>query len=337
MKGLSRVLRRLVWGIAIIVGVTFGSWLLVVALPGDPARLLVGPRASDKDVASVKAIYGLDQPAPIQLARYVRKMVHLAPGAGTDAKEHAGCAEPIPHVHVDLGQSYFYQRPVTALVAKKLPLTLELALGALFVQILVGGGAGLLAAARPRSKVDEAAVASSLLVSAVPLFALALALQYVFAYRLGVLPFEGAGKTPLDRVLSLILPSVALGIYGSALFARIVREEVGHSLQSDHVRTALAKGASRARVVVVHALRAALVPIATLAALDLGGLVGGAIVVEKVFGLPGLGEMTVNAVQNRDAPAVVGSVLVSSTALVLATIAADALAVMLDPRLRRER
>ncbi len=318
----------------VIVTIAIGSWGLVTLLPGDPARLLVGPQASEQDVANTRRLLGLDKPRLVQLAAYASRLVHLSHAAPRSA-DHEGCAEVLPRVHVDLGRSYLYRQPVTRLIQKKLPVSLELALAAILVQLVLGGAAGLSSAMRPRSRTDEIVVGTSLLLSTVPTFVLGLGLQYLCAYRLGILPFDGFGRTTAEHLASLILPSLTLGLYGAATFSRLVREEARDALERDHVRTAIAKGASRSRVVFVHVLRVALTPIATLAVLDLGALVGGAIVVEKIFRLPGLGEMTVNAVQNRDAPTVVGAVFISSAAVVLGTLLADLLVWALDPRARR--
>jgi peptide/nickel transport system permease protein len=162
-----------------------------------------------------------------------------------------------------------------------------------------------------------------------------LALQYVFAHRLALLPLDGLGTTPSERVRGFVLPVVTLGIYGSALFSRVVREELRGMLRADFTRTARAKGASVARALVVHALRAAVAPIATLAVLDLGALIGGAVVVERLFRLRGIGSLAVTAIQNRDAPLVTGTVLVASAATLAATLAADLVGVWLDPTKRR--
>lgn len=335
MNTFGVVLRRLVGAVLMVVGIASASWALLALMPGDPARLLVGPQASSRDVAAVRKLYGLDRPLGEQWITYAKHLVHIAPKGDAHDAEHAGCAELVPRVHVDLGQSYLYRQPVARLVEKRLPVSLALGLGAFLVQLLLGGASGIAAAARARSRLDELVVGGSLLLSTVPTFVVGLGLQYLCAYRLGVLPLDGYGKTAAEHVRSLVLPSLALGLYGAATFSRLVREEVRDALAGQHVRTATAKGASRLRVIVVHGVRVALTPIATLAALDLGALVGGAIVVEKIFRIPGLGEMTVNAVQNRDAQAVVGAVLVSSTAIVVATLLADLLAFVLDPRTRR--
>src|SRR6185503_9252487 len=154
---------------------------------------------------------------------------------------------------------------------------------------------------------DEATIGATLLGISSPTFLLALFLQYLLAYKLHALPYDGYGTTPSEHLASIVLPSLTLGIFGAALYARLVRDEVGELLQRDFVRAARARGASYARAVVVHALRNALVPLATLAALDLGTMVGGAVVTEKVFRWPGIGQMAVEALLNRDGPLILGT------------------------------
>jgi peptide/nickel transport system permease protein len=169
-----------------------------------------------------------------------------------------------------------------------------------------------------------------ILVSA-PIFVLGVTLQYLFGHRLGWLPLD-ASKMDLA---SMVLPALTLGTYGAALYARLTREELSQALAADYVRTARAKGASERYALWVHALRNAMLPITTLMVLDFGALVGGAIVTEKLFRWPGLGALTVDAVVNRDAPVIFGTVMVSAAAIAVATLAIDVLALWLDPRLRR--
>ncbi len=334
---LARLARRIGWAFVVVLGVTMISFFLVHVLPGDPVRLIVGPQASTQDVARAREVYGHGGPLRVQYARFLLRLVH--PGAGpTDlarkAPEHRSCASIGP-VHLDLGHSFHYRRPVVDLVAAKLPKTLELAFAALLVQLAVGLGLGVTTAARRGSRWDELGASLSLLGISAPTFLTGLALQYVLAHRLGLLPYDGPGKTLGEHLLSLVLPALTLGFYGSALYARLVRAELGAALAQDHVRTALAKGASGARALVVHGLRTALVPITTLAALDLGALVGGAVVTEKLFRWPGMGQMAVESLLNRDGPVIVATVLVASTAVVLSTLLVDLIAPFLDPRIDR--
>jgi peptide/nickel transport system permease protein len=330
---LAYVARRLAWAVVVVVGVTTIAFALAEVLPGDPARMLLGPQASAADVAHAREVYGLDRPLAERYARFWGRLVHRA-GAATDDRRHASCAAIGLGLHVDLGQSPYFRKPVVELMKAKVPRSIELALAALAVQLGVGVAAGLAAAAMRGTRWDQAIVGATLVGISAPTFLLGLLLQYVFAYELHVLPYDGYGATSVEHAKSLVLPAATLGILGTALYARLVRDELATLLAQDFVRTAKAKGASPTRVLFVHAFRNALVPVATLAALDLGTLVGGAVVTEKLFRWPGVGQMAVEALLNRDGPVVTATVLFSSTAIVLATLALDVLYLALDPRLR---
>jgi peptide/nickel transport system permease protein len=174
----------------------------------------------------------------------------------------------------------------------------------------------------------------SLAAISAPTFVVGLLLQYLLAYKARVLPLDGYGVTPSEHLAAVVLPALTLGVLGSALYARILRDQLGHLLAEDFARTARAKGASPARVLLVHALRNALLPVTTLAALELGTLVGGAVITERLFRWQGVGQMAVDALLSRDAPAIFGVVLFTSSAVVLATLALDLAHGLLDPRLR---
>lgn len=328
--GIVRVVQRaLTAAITIFAIMTFAFWVSRV-LPGDPARLVVGPQAPEKEAAKARAALGLDQPLSTQYGRYVSRVVHA--GGEVGAEPHATCSRVGP-AHVDLGFSPLYRKPVAGLVFDRLPVTLELALFALSLQMAIGLGLGFWAA-RARGRLpDRLGMALALLFATAPTFVTGLALQYVFGHRLGALPLDGLG-TGSARLASFALPSLTLGLFGAALFARVARTELGDALDRECIRTARAKGASSLRVLVVHAFRMAAAPIATLAVLDLGALVGGAVVVEKLFRLPGVGELSVNAVQNRDSSLVTGTALVGAVAIVVSTLLADAIGWFVDPRLR---
>ena len=326
---------RLAWALVVVLGLTTASFVVAQRFPGDPARMLVGPQASPKELDRVRALYGLDQPLHRRLSRYAARLVH--PGApAIDKKDpaHRSCASAGLGLHLDLGYSFQYRKPVVTLLAEKVPRSLELALAALLVQALFGVGAGAFAATRRGSRWDEATVGVALLGVSAPTFLLGLFLQYVLAYKLHALPYDGYGTTPGEHLRSLVLPALTLGIFGTALYTRLAREELSTLLRQDYVRTARAKGAGPARAL-GHALSNALVPILTLIALDLGTMVGGAIVTEKLFRWPGVGEMAVVALLNRDGPVIFGTVLFASTAVVASTLALDLSYLVLDPRLRR--
>jgi peptide/nickel transport system permease protein len=338
-QALARALRRLGWGLLVIVGVATLSFMVAQMLPGDPARMMLGPQASPADVAHVRALYGFDRPLPVQYARYWGRLVHRGP-TPIDPKHdeaHRSCAAPLPGVHLDLGFSFHQRKAVTELLLDRIPRSAELALAAVLVQLLVGLGLGLVAAARRGTAWDDAAIGVALVGISAPTFLLGLVLQYLLAYKLRVLPYDGFGTTPGEHLRSLVLPALTLGLTGSALYARLLRDELGGILAQDYVRTARAKGASPLRVLFVHGLRNALVPVATFAALELGALVGGAVVTEKLFRWPGVGQLAVEALLNRDAPVIFGTVLFTSTAMVASTLALDLIYALLDPRMRRQQ
>ncbi|MEO7328781.1 MAG: ABC transporter permease [Minicystis sp.] len=339
---LAYLLRRLGWALVLIAGITTLSFVVSQLLPGDPARMTLGPQASAADVAQARAIYGLDQPIREQYRRYLTRLIHLGPSVIDPKKDldHRSCGSVGVglhlhlHLHLDLGFSFFYRKPVVDLLAAKIPRSFELAVAALLLQLLFGVGLGTFAASRRHTAWDEAATGLTLLGVSAPTFLSGLLLQYVFAYKLGVLPYDGYGTSSADHLRSLVLPALTLGLFGSALYARLTRDELGALLDQDFIRAARGRGASGSRVLVVHALRNALLPLATLAALDFGTLVGGAVVTERVFRWPGLGQMAVDAVLNRDGPVIFGTVLFASTAVIASTLVLDLLLVALDPRLR---
>lgn len=265
------------------------------------------------------------------------RLVHFGDRTPRASKEHASCASIAPGLHVDLGYSFHYHKPVVDLLTAKIPRSVELGIAALLVQLAIGVGAGAIAAAWRRTRLDEMLMSTTLLGVSAPTFLIGLFLQYLLAYRLRLLPYDGYGTTAAAHLASIVLPALTLGIYGSALYARLTRAELGTLLEQDFVRAARAKGASRARSLVVHALRNALVPIATLAALDLGTMVGGAVITEKLFRWPGVGQMAIEALLNRDGPVIFGTVLFSSVAVVASTLVIDLVQLALDPRLRGAR
>ena len=327
---LRHVLRRLLWLLLIVAGVGSLTFFMARRLPGDPARLWLGPQASAEDVAHARKSYGLDQSAAQQYLRFWQRLVHLR----TARIDHRSCAPRDGAVHLDLGYSYRYRKPVTTLLADKAPKSLQLALAALFVQLVFGVGIGMYAAKRRGQLADQLSIGATLIGVSTPTFVLGLMLQYLLAHRLGWLPDDGYGQTSAQQWRSLVLPALTLGLFGAALYARLTRNEMATALEAEHVVAARARGAGGVRLLLVHGLRNALLPIVTLLTLDLGSLIGGAIVTEKLFRWPGLGSMAVDAMVNRDGPVIFGSVLISAAAMVLASLAADITAWLLDPRAR---
>lgn len=332
--GLVRAASRLAWAALVVFVVTTLSFFVIEVLPGDPARMLVGPQASAADVATARDVYELDRPLAVRYVRFWRRLVHLGsqPISPKD-KGHRSCAAIAGPLHVDLGYSFTYRKPVVDLLAARVPRSFQLGLATFVIQVLLGVGLGVLAANKRDTRWDDATLGATALGLSAPVFLVGLLVQYVLAYRLRLLPYDGYGKTTGEQLVSMILPAITLGVLGLALYARIARDEVTAALRQDFARTARAKGASRARVLFVHALRAAMLPIVTVAALDLGTLIGGAIVTEKLFRWPGVGQMAVDAVLNRDGSVVLGVVLFTSTAVALSTVLLDLLLPWIDPRL----
>jgi peptide/nickel transport system permease protein len=332
---IARLARRLAWAAFVVWATVTIAFLVNHGLPSDPARMVAGPQARPQDVARIREELGLDRSLYVQYARFWGRLVHLGPAHGEPgAKEHASCAQVAWRLHVDLGKSYQQRRPVVTILAERLPRTIVLAIAAALVQLLLGVTAGVIAAAHKKSFVDHLTVSGSLIGTSAPTFVIGLFLQWLFSYRLGLLPLDGWGTTTSEHLASVVLPALTLGIFGAAFYTRMVRDEMIGQLGQDYVRTARAKGLSRPAVVVRHALRNALMPIVTILGVDVGTLVGGAIVTETIFRWPGIGSLSVTAMLDRDGPVIMGCVILTSVAVVVSTIAVDFVYAALDPRIR---
>jgi peptide/nickel transport system permease protein len=327
--------QRLLWGVFVIWAVTSLAFVVNNVLPSDPARMVAGPQARPRDVERIRAQLGLDRPLSVQYGSFLRRLVHVGPSVIDPADQAHGSCANLGALHFDLGKSYQQRRPVLAILGERLPRTLWLAAAAVLVQILLGVATGVVAAVKKGTPWDKLAVGASLLGISAPTFLLGLGLQFVFAHKLRVLPLDGFGATPLEHATCVILPALTLGIFGAAYYTRLVRDEMIGLLKQDFVRTARAKGVSGWGVIVRHALRNALMPLVTVLGLDLGALVGGAIVTETLFRWPGIGAVSVTAMLDRDGPLILGTVLLTSTAVVLSNVAVDLCYVALDPRVRK--
>lgn len=331
---LRRLATRILWAIFTIWAVVSLSFVINNALPEDPARAIAGPQARPADVARIREQLGLDLPLSTQYVRFMGRLVHVHEGpVAKGDQQHASC-EAVGPLHFDLGMSYQKRKPVIALIQERLPRTLLLALAATLVQVLIGVVAGVVAAWRRNSVIDYGTVSMTLLGISAPTFLIGIGLQYLLAYRLRLLPLDGFGRTWSEHLACVVLPALTLGIFGAAYYTRLVRDEMIGLLKQDYVRTARAKGAGEGRVVIGHALRNALMPLVTVIGLDFGALVGGAIVTEKLFRWPGLGQLSIDAVFDRDGPVIMGTVIVASTAIVVANILVDLSYALLDPRVR---
>lgn len=285
--------------------VSFAVFVLVRVVPGDPVDALLGEQASPADRAALAAALGTDRPLPAQLVAW-----------------YAGLARG------DLGTSLHLDAPVTTLIAQRLPATAALTVAALLIGLGIGLPLGTLAALRPGSVVDGAVRAFAAGVVALPVFVLGPLLTLLLAVQLGWLGLGGEGAR------ALVLPALALGLGIAGVHARIARASVTDALAGEHVRTARAKGLAPTRVVRVHVLRCALGPVVTLLGLELGALLGGAVLTEAVFGWPGLGALLAEAIARRDYPLLQGCVLFVAVTYVLVNALTEWAYARLDPRAR---
>ncbi len=300
------LIRRLLGAVGVIFGVATITFLMVFLMPGDAARMYAGPRAPEETVQRIRELWGLDQPLAVQYVRYIGRAVQG-----------------------DLGRSTRDNRPVLQAVFERLPATLQLAVAGLFVELAIGIPLGIVAALKRNSWVDNLATVFGLIGISIPPFALGLVALYVFGFLIPIFPLGGYG-TPLH----LVLPAIILGLGGAAFYARVLRNNLLEVMGEDYIRTARAKGLSPSVVLRRHTLRNALLPTVTLAGLDLALLLGGVVVIEAVFGWPGIGLQAFNAIRNQDTPIIMGTVLFASTAVVFINLAVDFLYVTLDPRVR---
>jgi peptide/nickel transport system permease protein len=302
------VVSRIVQAVVALLGVTCVAFVLV-SLSGDPAFILLTPEAGEEQRAAFRKLYGLDQPLPVQYVQYVS---HLARG--------------------DFGSSFAFNRPAIQVVLERLPATLLLTATAVALGVVVGIPAGVVAAVKASGPLDRLVMAVVLLGQSVPTFWLGLLMIRIFAVNLGWVPVSGHGT-----VLHLVMPAVALGLYLAALLARLTRSEMIEALAQDYVRTARAKGLSERAVTAAHALKNALLPIVTLIGLQLGALLGGAVVTETVFAWPGIGSLVLDAILRKDYPVVLAAVELVAAGFILINMALDLLYGYLDPRLRTSR
>lgn len=330
---MNRLLRRLLWAVFVVWATVSLAFVVTHALPSNPARMIAGQQAPPAAVARITKDLGLDRPLHIQYGLFLARLIHIGPSSSAPNDRVHGTCSSIGSLHIDLGRSYQQRRPVTTILGERAPRTLLLAFSAAIVQALIGVTAGVVAATKKRSTADRVAVGLSLLGVSAPTFVIGLLFQWLFAFKLRIFPIDGYGETTAEHAASLVLPAMTLGVFGAAYYTRIVRDEMIGELSQDYVRTARAKGVGSVTVVVRHALRNAMMPIVTVFGLEVGTLVGGAIVTESVFRWPGIGSLSVEAMLDRDGPLIMGCVVVTSTAIVLSNLVVDLMYAVLDPRI----
>ncbi|MGI9335093.1 MAG: ABC transporter permease [Gammaproteobacteria bacterium] len=308
------IIRRVLATVPVMGVVALFVFLLLHLTPGDPAAVIAGDYARPEDIARIRTQLGLDKPLYVQFVTWLGSVLRG-----------------------DLGQSIFSNLPVSKLIAQRLEPTIALSLSTMVFAVLVAVPIGVLAAWKAGTWVDRAVMVFAVVGFSVPVFVIGYVFMYVFSLKLGWFPVQGykpiaEGLLPFLR--SIALPTVALGIIYTALIARISRASVLEVLTEDYIRTAKAKGLANTPLLIRHALKNAAVPIVTIIGIGVALLIGGVVVTESVFNIPGLGRLTIDAVLRRDYPIIQGVILVFSAVYVVVNLVIDLLYTVLDPRIR---
>jgi peptide/nickel transport system permease protein len=311
--------RRILLGLIVLWAITGVVFVMFFVAPSNVARLIAGRQATPETVALVKHRLGLDRPVLDQYGSYMWDLLHG-----------------------DVGYSFYNSTSVRSLIWDRVPVTFSLAIGAAVLWLLIGVLSGVLAATHPRSLADRAVTVAALFFYSMPAFLLGLIFLYFLFFRLhlaGINAFPGSGYValttdPLQWAQHLVLPWFTVALVTAALYSRLTRGSMLEVLGEDYIRTARAKGLRERRVVYRHGLRSAITPLVTQFGIDLGTLLGGVIIVENVFGLPGLGQLAVQSVTTQDLPVIIGTVVLASAFIVTANILVDICYAILDPRVR---
>ena len=307
--------RRLALAVPMLFGMSIVVFLIVHLVPGDPAAAILGLNSTPELAARLHAQLGLDQPLPVQYLDWLGGVLHG-----------------------DFGKDYSSNAPIGQLLTQRLPVTIELAVAALAIAVVVGVPLGVLAAVRRGRAADAATQGASMLGVSIPDFWLGIMLILAFSLGLGVLPSSGwlpFSEDPVENLRHVVLPALALGVGFAAVLIRVTRAAMLEVLGQDYIRFCSAKGVSETSIVFKHALRNAAIPITTVIGMQAGYLLGGAIVIEQVFSLPGVGRLVLDSVLQRNYPVVQASVLVVGLLFIAANLAADVLYTVLNPRLRK--
>ena len=304
---LKYITRRILAMIPVVIGITFIVFMIMKMAPGDPARMILGDNATPEAVEALREEMGLNDNYLVQYGRY---MINLCKG--------------------DMGTSYKNNRPVVDEVMTRVPATFKLAFVSASVSILIAIPLGVLAAVKQGTLFDNASMVVSLIGISMPAFWLALMLMLKFSLQLKWFPVQGAN----DGWRSYVLPAIAIGFMNMAAIARTTRSSMLETIRQDYIRTARSKGISEQEVISHHAFRNALIPTVTIVGVQLGGLLGGAVLTETVFAWPGLGRLMVEAVNARDVPTVLGCIVILSIGFSIVNLVVDLLYGLIDPRVR---
>jgi peptide/nickel transport system permease protein len=314
------IVRRLLWGLALLVLVSALTFVFFAIFPtADPAVLRAGRNPSPQTITHIRHSLGLDKPLYTQFWLYMKQIF----------------------LHFNLGYSYYSGASVLGLIGDRFPATLSLTVGAVALWLLVGIPIGIVSAIKRRSVLDRASMGAALVAVSMPPFWLGLVILFLFAADIGIFPvFPGANSyvgltaNPVHWFTSLILPWIVLAATQAAVYSRLLRGSLIETMSEDYIRTARAKGLSEKRVIWRHGVRSAITPIVTVLGIDVGTLLGGAIITETVFDIPGVGRLNYDAIVHSDFPIVQGTVLLAALFIVLANLVVDIAYAYIDPRVR---
>ncbi|MGH3099658.1 MAG: ABC transporter permease, partial [Thermoleophilia bacterium] len=318
------IIRRLVWVIVLLFVITLITFIVFTVLPAaDPAALRAGRQPSPELIAAIRAQFGLDDPKPVQFVRYIGDILPFVGGDG-----------------VNFGYSYQSNTEVLPQILERLPVTILLTGGAVILWLAIGIPIGIISAIKTGSWIDRLAMGLALIAISAPVYFLGLVALFLFDKNIGrfpLLPGSGAygdATTVLGHVAAMIMPWCVLAAAFAAIYARFLRGNLIDTMQEDYIRTARAKGLSERRVVFRHGVRSAITPIVTLLGLDIGILLGGAILTETVFNIPGIGRYAYDAIVRFDLPVIQGTVLFGAFFIVIMSLVVDILYAFIDPRVR---
>lgn len=308
MRTVNYIIKRILVAIPVLIGVMLIIFLLLNVVPGDPITLMMREHIKPELIERMREQMGLDDPVMVRFFTYL-----------------------INALHGDFGVSYKLNRNVTDLIVNAFPHTLRLSLFAALIAWVIGIPTGIISAVKQNTYVDRFFMSFSLMGVSMPVFWAALMLQYVFAFKLKMLPVSG-----YETWRHLLMPAIVLGWSSAGTIARLTRSSLLEIMKNDFVRTARAKGLREMGVVVGHALKNAMLPVVTMMAIQVASLLSGAVITESVFGIPGIGRLAVNSIQNRDMPLLQGTVVFTTILIIAGNLIADILYSVIDPRIRVE-
>lgn len=315
MLKLPKFLQRLLLSLPTLLLVSMVVFSLLAVLPGDPVAAILGMEATPEAAAALRLKLGLDDPLLVQYGRWLWAVLHG-----------------------DLGRSFIDNTPVAEALWQRLPVTIELALGSFLVAVIIAVPAGILSAARPRGWANAIGTLIALFGMSVPHFWLGMLFIILFAVKLGWLPASGFVPLSVDwhaNLIAMVMPMVVTGLRESAILMRMVRSSLLEVLNEDYIRTAFSKGLRDWQVVLGHALRNAMIPVLTASGLMVSGMLGGLVITESIFGIPGMGKMIVDAIFQRDYVTVQAGVLAATVMVIVVNLCVDLLYSVIDPRIAR--